>query len=957
MADNQFANRPGESSAVDERELIIRALKDEFPDDPLIKQGILSPEQTPPVVPVTDLAQRNPNTGLLEVDADVSAIYAEYTLSKLQPGLDNEQLDDVLDDEFNTFVVSADGIGLPKPVVTGLFYITTNTPGDYHDMYIQFGVHRIPEMIAAGMEPDQIQRSLFCVWYIERNKARPISTYKTLEVMLVERNLTYESIAVATANDVQEYDLNLDGRFTEYESVGPNGELLSPPTFVDELDARKVLPRDNEWNMKIRYIAGYRPGRQYIAGSLAVLGADFIRDPAEYVRPKETRNQQEVEQVVDENGIEYSRDIFPREARQRAEYAKLFLEDPSLKNVYDIEDFTGPITPETLPQLFSLLEEDPMDLYFDGAYRVSRMEQMRADLEGKLVIPQWSKEATTSAFAAMVSSGTDELRSDDLFLGLSFFMFGHFKQVQDINVLKRIATDMNVDISDYDSGLETFIPGTEILDGPQFDALSEIFGIINIMYKRGAIKLLGGPTDEYWTTFPKIANIDQLDIVEYEKYQIEYKNMYDAVHLIPYEPKGSLVYYQQTQLSKNYLSNLQKQAVLQGELDKVRRQMFEKLLPTQTAIDDMEKQMDALGSTNFITKLQNLFGPESDVQNIIKDHSNTMGDINAWVLYKKKKKGDKEKGRKESIFTLFQTEWQIKQDSFNDDQENYIFYRDGVPSWHINGHFGQGDEGDSDWAANRLAAAYGPTGSAKLKLLTPEMEDAFKSAGGRGHFEGGVNMHTRDMLFKKPAKQSDAGNRLDRLWKNDNYFRATVAKFIYMKIIEPGQTSNGKHDYTKLGFPSDFPYGVNKAIGFVSTDEADVGPQNIVSTAENLDIFLTELRGTLRDVKLELLEFDELLMNCTKPEELLELNDKMDAVISLNEKLKIDIFTTIKTFNDYIDREHLALMKSICRAISYIRTRVKDQNDKYYISWPGLSQARVSKWISGDSGFTVDFSN
>jgi hypothetical protein len=56
MADNQFSNRPGESSDINEREIIVRELLKEFPNDPLLQQGILSPEQKPEVKPVTDIA-------------------------------------------------------------------------------------------------------------------------------------------------------------------------------------------------------------------------------------------------------------------------------------------------------------------------------------------------------------------------------------------------------------------------------------------------------------------------------------------------------------------------------------------------------------------------------------------------------------------------------------------------------------------------------------------------------------------------------------------------------------------------------------------------------------------------------------------------------------------------------------------------------------------------------------
>ena len=56
------------------------------------------------------------------------------------------------------------------------------------------------------------------------------------------------------------------------------------------------------------------------------------------------------------------------------------------------------------------------------------------------------------------------------------------------------------------------------------------------------------------------------------------------------------------------------------------------------------------------------------------------------------------------------------------------------------------------------------------------------------------------------------------------------------------------------------------------------------------------------------------------------------------------MFSSINSIDDYIDNQHLLLMNRIINAIEFVRQRVKDKNDKYYITWPGSSTARVSKW-------------
>jgi hypothetical protein len=928
MADNQFSNRPGESSDINEREIIVRELLKEFPNDPLLQQGILSPEQKPEVKPVTDIAKRNPASGLLEVDADVSAVYAEYNLSKLLPGLDEDALDEALDDEFTTFIVNEPGSGLPVPVVSGLFYITTTMPGDFHDMYIQYGVERIPEMLASGMDDESIQRNLFCVWYVERNKARPIPNYKTLEVMLVERNLTYDSVAVATADDIRAYDLRLDGRYEQYTLTDENGNTLPPPTFIDELVVRQVINRSPEWNTKIRYLSGYRPGKTFNA-SIAALGVNFLRDPADYIRPKEKRVSMFIETVEDENGLSYSRDVLPREARQRQEILAQLTDDPALQQQYGLEEYTGPINPISTPQLFSLLDEDPYDLYYDSAFRPSRIENMRAEMEGKLVLPEWSKAALQTAFDAAVTAGTDDLRFDDLYLNLSMMVFGHFKQVQDINVLKRIATDLNIDISDYDSSKEVRLEGTDVLDQNQFRALSDIRGIINVMYLRGAIKLLGGTTDEYWTTFAKIGNVDQLDIVEYEKYQIEYRDIFTVQELIPFEPAGSTAYYQRDQLSRNYLANLQQQAILQGELDKIRQQIYDQVQPVQGAIDALETELSKVPD-NFLQRLQDLFGPDSDVQNILFDSANTLGDINAWVLQKRRNGGEtKEKGRKESFFALVETEGQISRDSLSKQAEDEIFSGIGAPDkpfWHINGR------SDDDICKTMISAYSSDAPSPKLLLLNEAMIGSLNNATkDGGAFEVSIS---KDRIFQKPSR-GNSKDRINRLMKDANYFKATVAKYIYVVILQSAKV----HGETYV--PSEFPTDIYAAIGVPNSTSGD-----LVTICEKVNEFLLQVKQTLSEVRAELLDFDEKLINSNDPEELILLQTQMAAVLALQDRLRTDVFTSIGNIDAYITDQHAQLLNRIVQSIEFVRQRVKDKNDKYYITWPGLSTARVSKWKS-----------
>ena len=72
MAGNRFTERldaqdefPNE---LNEQEFMVELLKEEFPNDPVLKAGKLSVNQSLPTLPVRGLAKRNTGTSLLEID-------------------------------------------------------------------------------------------------------------------------------------------------------------------------------------------------------------------------------------------------------------------------------------------------------------------------------------------------------------------------------------------------------------------------------------------------------------------------------------------------------------------------------------------------------------------------------------------------------------------------------------------------------------------------------------------------------------------------------------------------------------------------------------------------------------------------------------------------------------------------------------------------------------------------
>ena len=274
MASNRFIDRdnPKETSRVDLNTTLLDIMQREFPNDPLYSQGYLTPTQittrTTLVKPVTKtevtVAMRD-DYNVLQMTSG-SKTYAEYTLDKSYPTINDTDLDDLIDDGWDFYVKT----NLPRPIPpTGLFLINSEielNPVDWHDAYLQYGPTTITARLEQDIEPEAVIRSTFCVYYVENGRALPIPNYQTLEVMLVERGKTYANIAEATPEQIQEFDMVLDGTFEGDTTLGK-------PDPLEEFEFRKVLDRSSDWNYQVRFESGYRPK------------APFYRDPGDYLKP------------------------------------------------------------------------------------------------------------------------------------------------------------------------------------------------------------------------------------------------------------------------------------------------------------------------------------------------------------------------------------------------------------------------------------------------------------------------------------------------------------------------------------------------------------------------------------------------------------------------------------------------------------------------------------------------
>jgi len=140
------------------------------------------------ITPIDELEISNRNENNVVSLSDKEKVYTKYKIDKQLPTLDQDDLDDILDDEWDFYI---DPEVRSKPRQDGLFLINSEislNPPDFHNEYIKRGPANIDARIIAGENPDVVIKTTFCVFFIQNNSALPILNNKTVVAMLVERN-------------------------------------------------------------------------------------------------------------------------------------------------------------------------------------------------------------------------------------------------------------------------------------------------------------------------------------------------------------------------------------------------------------------------------------------------------------------------------------------------------------------------------------------------------------------------------------------------------------------------------------------------------------------------------------------------------------------------------------------------------------------------------------------------
>jgi hypothetical protein len=586
---NRFTNSKNVADLkFNEEQTLLNIMLQEFPDDPLYSKGQLTAQKLtetahPIVSPITDIKYTSrDSSNRIDVYADTQQ-YTEYKLDKIVPTASEDVIDDLLDEEWEYFVNEGQ---LREPTVSGLFLIPKEiqlNPLDFHDAYITRGPENLSAILNSNLtllnrkiDISDIISNVFCVYYINNDVAYPIPNYKTLEVMLVERGLTYSSINEADNEQLRKFDMVFDGKFEGDQT--PNSKL-DP---VEEFNFRKLPDRTIDWNVKVRFDSGYRPS------------APFKRDPGDYLKP------------IGYQGIGAS-DLYRN--------------------------------------------EDPNDRYFDLVFQgQTYKEKLREKYEGKMVIDKWPVPYNNDSVV-----GNQSIVTDDLVLGVRLMINGYWKGIA-------LASEGGSRV------FETYaqINGYSLKDFQVGQGRYGERGYINLFLEQGGLTVLHVQEDErpsvVWDDFPHIAEINRLDPIEYLDYINNYSNNgqpFDIDYLNPYEPKGSIVYYNQVQLDK-----LQMEAVEQAAFDNIKEQIEEYWPLLATRVEEFKGRINNIQTDAFSVYFINMLGNNCPSYKILTADQ-------AWKYVKKKKDGLKIKDEETNLLALFEKNTRISA-NFDRDEEDRI---------------------------------------------------------------------------------------------------------------------------------------------------------------------------------------------------------------------------------------------------------------------------------------------
>ena len=659
MANKYTEHQNKETQKSSNKELLLKIMQEEFPDDTVYKNGTLSQRDATLVATAdnistkkvkgtrgTAIAERNEDGTLnitqklehlmldstaMEGHEHAGAIlgtereikeFTKYPLDKTIPTVDEDELDELIDEEWEYFEDPED----EPPIIiiekgqSGLFLANRSFQlRDIHDLYIQEGPERVLQL---GEDETQQITDIFCIFYTDDGIAYPIPNYKTLEVMLVEEGINYKSVRPATTEQFKQFDLIMDGDQTPGDEITPIDE------FTSRLGSGIVRDRSNEWSPDIRFRSMYEPT------------APFKRDPGDYIKPEAIRGQNMSESSFG-------------------------------------------------PRIDLYQQEDLEDMYFDQVFMSqTTREKLREKYEGRMIILDWptSNEPGEEGYDHDdVSRGTS-VGYDDAVWGLRMMINGHWKQVRDQFVM-RLYAETNLQFLDNNGKMAL----TQYQEG---QGRYGVRGVINLLVKAGAVTVINqagdtaiqsddGTGDPLWSLFSHIVEADGADVFEdpveaaaagvrpdgragldkreYIEYLDNYSNSaqpFNIPNLAPYEPPGSVAYYDHDQYK-----SLIREAIYQGQIDTIKDDILELFPAVAAQVQETRALFNTLPN-NYNEYVTNKLGGSSPLYAIMRSS-------NPWKYIKKKRKKIKTKDDRYNIFKLYMKNGRMRR-NLSESEENRI---------------------------------------------------------------------------------------------------------------------------------------------------------------------------------------------------------------------------------------------------------------------------------------------
>ena len=217
--------------------LLLDIMRERFPDVQAYQEGRLLqqpelPESEKPFEPESTLKVKGRyQINLDKMDESGNIVFKNSLIGSLQPTVAEEVLTDLIDDSFEFFVDEENEVGEPEDVADDKFIVMVDPKKfDLHNEFLQGN---------------------FPAVFLEKGKPKIYPNYKTLEVELTDKKLTYDDLEVATDSEIAKYNL-----YQLSDNSFRIGKMISDRTDV--------------WSFVTRFESGYVPI------------APFKRDPGDY---------------------------------------------------------------------------------------------------------------------------------------------------------------------------------------------------------------------------------------------------------------------------------------------------------------------------------------------------------------------------------------------------------------------------------------------------------------------------------------------------------------------------------------------------------------------------------------------------------------------------------------------------------------------------------------------------